>query len=185
MTASSQGARVPQKNFKPTPAMIAAAEILWLAMARRDYVEPIVETYKRGILARHRWAPDPEYGADLTVVLDPKHSYLLSPEHSEIYFRESNEARQDAGLFAQTPDHCPALVAQDDVRKAERAMVDLLEPITGLDADGLICSGLANYKQYVELSLGLLIPFCNAKKRLEAIQAESQAGGTEVERPRG
>lgn len=174
-----------REKFNPSPAQINAAEVVFLAMAHLALVKPIVEAYQRVILARHQWPVAPlmrslDRLSAPEVVLDPKHSYLLSAAHSGIYFRECRKAREAAGLTVEDVDHCPALVAEEDLRKAKRALVDSLAPITGIGAKEIIEKNFSKYEDFVELSLKLMSPFCNPQQRLERICQEAA-----IERPRG
>lgn len=158
-------------KFTPTPEMIAAAETVFLAKAYLALVEPIVTSYKRAILARGKWMTSIEYGEDDArfYVEDPKDAWLLSASDFAAYDAQSKEARDAAGLPVANPEHCPLLVAEDDVRKAERALVDALEPLTKLSADQLLCSSMANYHRFVETSLRMMSVFVDRDSIMERI----------------
>jgi hypothetical protein len=156
-------------KFKPTPEMIAAAETVFLAKAYLALVEPIVTAYKRGILARGKWMTSSEYDDARFYVEDPKDAWLLADADFASYDAQCKAARVAAGLPVADPEHCPLLVAEDDVRKAERALVDVLEPLTKLSADKLLCSSLANYHRFVEMSLRMMSAFVDRDSIMERI----------------
>jgi hypothetical protein len=123
------------QGFRPSEAMIRAAETLFLAMAMEGTVRPVVEKYKLAILAKHQFpvaAKWREY--DLPEkVLDLKWAFLLSKEDSKVYFKECFDARDTAGLKVSRPGNCPLLEAEEDVRQAQNAFIKELGTMPGLE----------------------------------------------------
>lgn len=153
-----------QKTFKPTEDMIKSAELVFAAKSIVETIKPIVHAYQYEILNRHQF----KNTFDGSIVLDNENIYELSEEDFAIYSAEVKAARDKAGLHVDNDDYCPLLVAEDNLRKAQRLLANAMEPITKLSADDVICSasGLDNYKKYIELSLGLLAPYVNKESIL-------------------
>jgi hypothetical protein len=131
-----------------TREIISAAETVFLAMAAVATVRPIVEHYKRKALEQLGY---PGY--------ELKHTYLLPDAVFKNYLVLCNEVRKAAGLHAASDDHCPLLVAEHDLCKAQGALVDLMEPIAKLSRHQLLCSGMKNYQEYIDITLRLLAPY--------------------------
>jgi hypothetical protein len=131
-----------------TREMITAAETVFLAMAAVATVRPIVEHYKRKALEQLGY---PGY--------ELKHTYLLPDAVFKSYLVLCSEARKKEGLPAASDDHCPLLVAEHDLCRAQGALVDLMEPIAHLSRHRLICSGIKNYQEYINITLRLLAPY--------------------------
>lgn len=173
-------------KFTPTPEMISAAETVFLAKAHLALVAPIVTAYQREILARGQWktAPPLRDDAGPLVVVDPKDGYLMSDADFAVYDAQCKAARVVAALYVENPDHCPMLVAEDEVRQAERLLVNSLESVTNLGADTLMRSGMKNYHTYVETSLKLMAPFVDRGAIMERVtNPPARAAGTAFERP--
>lgn len=150
-------------EFVPTSEQIRAAELLLVAQARLDAVAPIVNAYEREILERHQWHMAPKFierEYENKVILDPRHTYLLSEQDSAVYFEECDMAMVQAGLRVQTPGNCPKLEADDLVRRAENVLLDEMSTIPGLEelnSDRYIPRDLR--AKTLELHLGLLAPY--------------------------
>lgn len=56
-------------------------------------------------------------------------------------------------------DYCPALCAENDLRKIARLIANAAGKPLGIDADDLLCSknGLERYKQFVELTVSAIV----------------------------
>lgn len=136
-------------KFNPTPSMIQAAETLFLAMAYEQMLRPTVEEYHRKNLKLVG------YGH-----LELKYDWTM-PDLTFAEYNALNKAsRDEIGLQVDDPEKCPLLVAEHLVSQAQNALIDIMEPLTGLDAHRLLCCGLDKYREYVELTLRLLSPFC-------------------------
>jgi len=150
------------KTFKPTTSQISIANTVFKAMAYEQCVRPIVEGYQRRILADLQSPPALDYGDDSSapkIVLEPKHSYLLPDDVFKVYHARCQKARDAAGFKVDHPDKCPLLIAEHLVIQAKQALIEEMEPVTGLSLDMLTQAGLDNYHQYIELTLKLLAPF--------------------------
>lgn len=144
-----------------TPAMIAACKKLLLARTWLSTVEPIVRGYERKILEGLQFTNRREfekYGekfpeCKLHVITEPKQSYLLADEDFQVYWQLCKLARDAAKLVVEQDDFCPLCVAEHEVSKAERALLDAMKPITTLSADDLSGS-LEYWRKGVELCIG-------------------------------
>jgi len=70
-------------------------------------------------------------------------------------------------LPVEKEEHCPLLIAEHRVVEAKRALIDAMEGLSGLSADSLLCLGLDEYNDFVQLTLGQLAPFVD-KQRIMA-----------------
>lgn len=151
------------KAPKPTPAMISAAMAVFQAMALVQTVEPIVKGYQRKILDHFKFKVADKWvdqGMEPEIITDPKDSYLMSEDDFKIYHAECYKEGEAAGLHVEDPDFCPLLVADYALTKAQWALCDAIEPLTKVSQNQVLCSGLDNYKKYVDLSLKYIGPFC-------------------------
>lgn len=151
------------KNFTPTQDQIRAAEAVFTAMAHEAVIRPIVEAYEQTILEKHRfpigrkWV---ELGVDDRLILKRKDSYLLSDADSLVFFAECHAAREAANLKVEDPEHCPLLVAEHLRIQAEHALLKAIATIPGLETFGSDVMSMNIRKKAIDLSLGLLSPFC-------------------------
>lgn len=148
-------------KFVPTAEMIAAAESVFMAMAMVETIRPIVVGYQTAILAEGQWHIKPEFASRLgdEVILDPKHSYLMSEEDFAVYLAQCKIARDKAKLHVDHDENCPLLVAEHLLIQAEHALIDAMSGVTKIAKDGLLSVGMGEYKQYIDLTLRLLAPF--------------------------
>lgn len=161
----------PQKTqFTPTPAMIEAAENVFLAIAMEGTTRPIVEAYQRKVLAERKWMVAPEMlaGDVDEQVTDIKYAWTMSNEDFALYRQRCNEERIAAKLTVESDDHCPLLVAENVTRLAKCALLDSVASITGISGRAAAMSP-ANQDKLVDLTLRLLAPY--AKNVLAAAQA--------------
>lgn len=137
--------------MKPSKEIIKAAETVFLAMAYTETLRPIVEGYQRRIFEELGW-----HG------YTQKNAYLVPDTVFEKWMARCNEERIKAHLDVDDPEKCPLLVAEHLQMQAERALIDLIEPITHINADDAICSGLDNYKKLIDLTLRWLAPYTSS-----------------------
>jgi len=147
---------IKQKQFKPTKAMIEAAQMVFTTMAMVQTVKPIVRGYQKKVLAEHQFIGGHDE-TDLHVILDPKESWLLNDNDFKVYLDETNEEREKVGLKVDNPEHCPLLVAEHMQIQAEHLLIDSMEPVTKLKAEDIY--NLDHYKRMVDITLRLLVPF--------------------------
>ena len=159
MTHSANPARPP---FKPTPEMIAAAENVFLAMAIEGTTRPIVEGYRKKVIAERVWLSDPATSSDPGVperVTDPRYAWIMAPDDFAAYCKRCNEERIAAKLSAETDDHCPLRVAENMTRLAKTTLLDTMAGITNISGAAAAGMKTADYDKLVDLTLRLLAPF--------------------------
>ena len=144
-------------NINITEEMKTAAKAVFMAMALVKTIKPIVEGYQRKII--NEMKPLDRYKGQ--IITNPNQSYQMGDSDFKIYLTRCNEERIKAGLKVENEEYCPLLVAEELQRKAERVFIDVMEPITHLSADRVLCSqnGLDNYHKLIDLSLRLLTPY--------------------------
>lgn len=142
---------------KPKPQAVAAAlggqvgKILVLK-AHAEIEREKADDRARKILASRVWV-----GLDGNQVTEPQNSWLIGKDLDE-YHRLCDESRAAAG-YKLEPGYCPALIAEDELRIAERELVALAEPFFGVKFDDLFTKGdgIASYRKYVDLLIRLTV----------------------------
>lgn len=137
-------------DFKPTQEMIKSAETVFMVMAWKDTIEPIVKEYQRVILINHQFVVDGE------VMINPDRAWLLNDEDFKVYIEETYKERDKAGLKVDNPEFCPLLVAEMMQIDAENALIETMRPAIGLNDIHIYGD---NRKKLIELTLRLLAPF--------------------------
>ena len=146
-------------KITPTPDMIAAAKTVFMAKAWVDTIRPVVEGYKKVILAKHGWHIDEKWidkGMTDKVILDPEHAYELSDQDFAIYLKEVKEARIQSGLKVDNEDFCPLLVAERLEMEAIRSLLTTMISITKIDPDDVYGE---HWNKLTDLTLRLLAPY--------------------------
>lgn len=172
----------PNQSFKPNAAMLDAAEAVLKAMAIVGTVRPIVEAYQTEILAKGKWkvmAEACEPGTQGEIITEPKLSFLMSDSDFAVYYQRCDEARKAAGLSITFDGGCPLLEAEELLRIAQRAMIDSMAEVTKITADRAVTLRLDEYREFVDLTLRLLVPFIDhaAIKRGLSFQVQSSSNG--------
>jgi hypothetical protein len=165
--APREAGSAAKKAFAPTPTMIAAALSVLAATAKCEVISPIVRAYQSQILVEGQWkvrADVAEHRAHDGSVIDeliedPKDSYLMSDADFAAYDARCKEARDGAGLWVADDGHCPKLVAEEELRKAERRLIEEMTPVTNLTVDQITGLQAGEYRKYVDLTLRLLAPY--------------------------
>lgn len=149
--------------------MIAAAEHVFLAMAFEQSVRPIVEGYRRRILAERTWrcAPDlvermERRPSDQPVgqyVTDTKDTWMMEKADFAVYLERCNAERITAGLVVEHESYCPLLVAENITIQAKHALCDVIAGVTNIPAKTAARLKLDGYRKFIDLSLRLLAPF--------------------------
>ncbi len=152
------------KTFKPTRAMIESAKTLLMAMAYVQTIAPTVKAYRKKALDEIKGTN--RY--DGTVVSDIELDYQLTDEDFQRYLALTKKYRDDEGFKVEDDDFCPLLVAEHMVTKAQWAIIESMEEVTGIKQDKLLCSGMENYKKYIDLTLRLLTPFVGTSEEILA-----------------
>lgn len=186
-TVADEVGNARKQGFKPTREMVDAAEGVLFAMAFRDTVSPIVVEYQTRILGEGKWTvreefedePSGEMGeanvrpAKPEPITDPKNAWQMSDEDFTVYNERCQAAARTAGLKVARDGNCPKLEAEDDVRVAERRLIDSMVPITNLPARTVTGLHPRDYDRFVGLTLDQLRPFVDAgrmKARMAALR---------------
>ena len=121
-------------EFKPTQDMVHAAKAVFVCMAIEQTIRPIVTGYQKAILEKGQYHIAKKWidrrGEPDRIITEPNQSYLLEDDDFGHYLTECNQARIVAKLHVENDEFCPLLVAQENVRKAEKLLIDVMEPIT-------------------------------------------------------
>ena len=157
------------KNFKPTSDQIAAAKALLMAMAYVQTVRSIVESYQNELLAFWKFKAQTEYterGRE-EIILNHKHSYMMDEADSNIYLKELHKKHLENGFNVKFGD-CPLLIAESLEREAKQLLVEVMEPVTKIKWEMFfnVISWQEKIKQYIDLTLSLLTPYCGDAKSI-------------------
>lgn len=139
--------------------IVAAGKAVFKCMALVETLEPVVNGYKRRILADMKAHIDKEWinkGMKDEVVLDPKHAYLLSETDFAEYLDHCDFEMEKAHLKVEEKGQCPLLVAEHYLVKAKHLLIEVMEPITGIKHEDLFRHGLKDYDKYIDLTLRMV-----------------------------
>lgn len=139
-----------------------SAEAVFLAQAHAELMRGKVDAYIEPILADFGFtcdiveASDPKKGQPITRTRD---LYLSAANDETLgrFYQACHEAHQAHGFAADVrdqPGRCPALVAENLLRLAQAALIDLAAPIFGVSSGAL-------YGEAREKYLALLLGACS------------------------
>lgn len=161
------------KDFKPNGEQLNAAINVFLFMAKVETIKPIVDGYRNAILKAHQWHKDKKYlengrykEAD-AVILDEKHTYMLSDADFKVYLAELHEQHIKHG-FNVPLDYCPLLIAEDELRKAKRHFLHTMESLTGINPDDVYKLDL--YERLVDINLKFMVKWINKEDCLTQLE---------------
>lgn len=140
------------REIAPTVTLLLQAKVI--AQMERERVD----AYIGPIFARYAF----EYGplgqkCGLTgIIPTEKDLYLadLCSEKMDQYYAECDAAHRAHGFTGKT-GHCPALLAEHNVIKAERALIDVAGPFFGLSNDKLTM--MDDRKKFLDLVIGAAV----------------------------
>lgn len=159
------------KDFTPTYDMIQAVKAVFVCMAAVETIKPIVRGYQEKILAymqagpAEKWCQRENGMKPDDIILAPEQAYLLDDDDWTWYLAECNKERKKAKLHVENEEFCPLLVAENNLRKARKLLIDAMEPLTGIKFDDLFTDFPNNYNKYIDLSLRLLVSFLDPKAK--------------------
>ncbi|MCC7515573.1 MAG: hypothetical protein IT212_12860 [Bacteroidia bacterium] len=155
-----------KKDFEPAADMVQAAKNVFACMAIIETIRPIVEGYKRKILANMRFRKADKF-RDVEsipeIILEPKDAWKMGDKDFKFYLSECNKDRVKAGLHVDDPECCPLLVADNMLCKAKSVLVDTMEPVTKIKSGDIW--NPTHAERMVELTLRLLAPFIKEGKQ--------------------
>lgn len=165
----------PSKGFKPTPAQVRAAELVFVCKAHMDLIRPRVEAIRNKVLAQDEYLPDSAIAEAMpdcpARILDDKFALCMRRDHYDLYVQRSRDAFRDNGIRSAQPNCDPLTEAQDQLSLAMSLLVEALEP----DFPNVPLAGWTNLpsqhqERYIELALQLLSPFVrNADDLMESL----------------
>lgn len=142
------------RQFRPTEEHFQAADNLLKAKALILTIEPIVNGYKSRILAENEF-----YDAYTNErILDPEHDWTMGDEQFLRYFDLVKIERDKSGLKYSNPDGCPLLDATNLLMDCDRILIEVMEPVTGISMDAILCH-YDEFKNYVDLLLSIILHF--------------------------
>ena len=149
-------------NLGITKNMISAAETVFLAMAYTETVREIIEPIQKRVLLDSKYEIEKEWRAyeAFTVITNIKDSFLMSSDNMQDFCKKLNVEYLKAG-FKVEGTCCPLLIAENLELTAKRSMLESMEPVTKCPTEQILCS-LTRYDKMIELTLGLMAPFCKA-----------------------
>lgn len=158
------------QKFQPEQRMMEAATQVFSAMTLLSLIRPIVNDYQSAILREQQWSVSPKWSqgpCSITgLVLEPARSHLLRDEDCEVYARLCREAAAKVNLVVHGTADCPLLETENDLRLAQRELVDSMFPVTHISAEKATTMKTENYQKLIDLTLRLLAPF--VKEKVEA-----------------
>lgn len=144
------------KVIEPSPALIDAAKLLFIAMAHTQTVRPVVVGHQRKVLQENKYPYAAKY-ADLhqqgSYVNDPIQTYLMSDADFADYCAKVYALNEAAGLHVEDPETCPLLIAENLERQARDSMIKESEMLCpGFDVS-LCYNNMENLDKYTDLTL--------------------------------
>lgn len=142
-----------------TPDIVAIGKAVFMAMAYFETVKPIVIEYQTRILKELqapialKWI---EKGMETRIIETSNESYLMEDAAFDVYIDRCQIEIEKAGFKVPERGYCPLLIAQSLVREAKGALIDVMEPITGIAHSDLFNNGFEDYDKYIDLTLRML-----------------------------
>ena len=144
----------------------------WLkAKAYADVTRNKIDAIHRQILQEK-----PVFSDDGIQLLLAKDLYLSSDDEACKRFYDEADVRCKAqGYNNLKPGQCPALIAEDMLRKIEWAIFDAWEPVLGVEdlQHRTLCLGIDKYKWFIDLTVKLVISLPGFKKPKLAINPQT------------
>lgn len=170
-------------TFKPSDAMIRAAELVFTAKAMCETTREIVVDYQRKILNEGQWPLRAQFRnmeglgslANIEVILNPRDVFLLEDVDLATYLARCNEERIKARLTVSVEGNDPLLEAEYRLSEAQFHLIDLMAPHTGISEDDARGTSPEVIGEIVDLTLRLLAPYV----RSAAVLLEELRSGAE------
>ena len=142
-----------------------AVGLVFACLAWEETVRPVVREYQKKVLAEIKFVSV----QDGKILTSPEEAWLMHDQAFEIYLKRCNDERIKAGLYVETQEHCPLLVAEDNTRKAKRALLYLSAKYTDIDAAAIFYS-IKNYRKYIDLVLQIMAGTVDKKAIMENLK---------------
>lgn len=157
-----------------TPELSLATAQYITAQATCETLEPIITGLQRALLQTYQFRcaeewrlATPELPAFVT---DPRQTYLMDDTDFGLYSAKLHQAYLAHG-FKINYGYCPLLIAQHNLSRAARQMVDAAEYFTGLSYDTLLCR-FDLHEQFLKTLVGLVL---SAEKERGTLPAEGES----------
>lgn len=133
-----------------------------IAMAHAELQREKVDAIYNEILANGVWLD--ETG---TQILESSRAWRIADEkRAADYYRLCDLALREAGYTLPDVGYCPALIAEDERRKAESVMVDTVAPLFGITHD-MLMRDFDKYKRFIDLVIKTVVSHPDYKSPLE------------------
>lgn len=153
--------------MKPSIKLITAAEKVLALKAQVESLRPMVTKIQEEIIKDFGFKTNTKYaernGEDVT----PKTTYLMSDEDFDLYHTALMAEYKKAGFINLPEGHCPLLVAENDLRKAEKEFMTLSIELNRkanwtpemIEEVATASHGLETRKKFLDLNLSYVVPF--------------------------
>lgn len=122
--------------MQPTTAQFNALTALQSARAEVARLQAICLPIRRQVLAERVWLESDEWTDSPEVgrarITDPRNAWLMDDQDHSAYLAEVQQRQEAAGAPLLPGGFCPLLVAEQDLRLAEYALIDSFASETGL-----------------------------------------------------
>ena len=171
VTMPKKGNAIP----RPSNTLLSCARAVLNARALAEVTREKIDAISAELLDIFNIHADAKWGERVTEpgILTPKNAYLMSDEDASIYYPEREKAIRKAGFTSHKVGYCPALIAEDLQRQAERLFMEASVELTakaGLTPEMIekiiscgLPNGLERRKEYLELNLRYVVPFLEVK----------------------
>lgn len=158
----------------------SAVNAYLMARAHAELQREKVDSIARELLTTAEYYTDPKFITRARKkserITEPKNAWLLEDSEHTDYLLDLKHALKKAGYKIEDipgePAHsykCPALVAEDIQRDAERLIIKTAAEMLGETEDfhhKLLCNGLDKYYQFIDLVVKLVVNLPNFKNPL-------------------
>lgn len=169
-TETKLDAKEVAKALAPVVNLLLAAKAI--AIVEREAVDPVrLRVINEDVYYGRKMLRGGEYGPEYRVT-DPKDFEMIEAD-SERYHDRLHEAYVDMGYADLPVGHCPALVAEHNVIKAEWVLIEAAEKFfPGVTNDRLLSglngkSGLDTRRDYLDLMIKMVVNAPGYKRPLK------------------
>ena len=161
--------KIPDPNTV-AKALTPAVNLVLVTMAHAELVREEVDGYAREVLAAGNYTSS--YTGER--ITEPKDAWTMGDDAFPDYHAKVDAKVRAAG-YDVPPDYCPALIAEEEQRRAERALIDASKPFFGVTTEDLLgCrKGLEKHRKFLDLLIGLCVNAPGYKSPLQDSAARS------------
>lgn len=149
---------------RPSNELISAATAVVTVKAFVEVLRPKIRAIQTDLIDYLDIRCDEQSG-----LLDPDHVYLAPEADQAEYFAMLDKWYREAGYTDMPEGHCPLLIAESLLRQAERLFMEAsieLSARAGFTPEMIekvitcqMVDGLKQRQKYLDLNLGLVVPF--------------------------